>query len=56
MANVKATDLIDFTRGSTGAYLDSDGTLKTAANNIPRIEYDADGNLLGLLIEELGLI
>lgn len=52
MANVKATDLIEYTRASTGAYLDSDGILKTAANNIPRIEYDADGNLLGLLVEE----
>ena len=45
-------DLITFTRASTGTYLDSDGVLKTATNNVPRIEYDADGNRLGLLIEE----
>lgn len=45
-------DIIDFTRASTGTYLDSDGLLKTASVNTPRIEYDADGNLLGLLIEE----
>ena len=48
----KAQDLIDFTRASGATYLDSDGVLKTASNNIPRIEYDADGNLLGLLVEE----
>jgi predicted hotdog family 3-hydroxylacyl-ACP dehydratase len=43
---------VTFTRASTGTYLDSDGVLKTASVNTPRIEYDADGNLLGLLIEE----
>lgn len=45
-------DMITFTRASTGTYLDSDGVLKTAAVNVPRIEYDADGNWKGLLIEE----
>lgn len=45
-------DLITFTRGSSGTYLDSDGLLKTATTNVPRIEYDAEGNRLGLLIEE----
>jgi hypothetical protein len=45
-------DLITFTRASTGTYLDSDGLLKTATTNTPRIEYDADGNRKGLLIEE----
>ena len=45
-------DLITFTRASSATYLDSDGVLKTASTNIPRIEYDADGNRLGLLIEE----
>ena len=48
----KATDLITFTRSTTGTYLGSDGLLKTANTNEPRIEYDADGNLKGLLIEE----
>jgi hypothetical protein len=47
-----ALDLITFTRASGGTYLDSDGLLKTATNNIPRIEYAADGTLKGLLIEE----
>jgi hypothetical protein len=46
------SDLITFTRASTATYLDSDGLLKSATTNTPRIEYDADGNKLGLLIEE----
>jgi hypothetical protein len=46
------SDLITFTRASTATYLDSDGLLKSAATNTPRIEYDANGNRLGLLIEE----
>ena len=48
----KATDLITFARSTTGTYLGSDGLLRTADTNEPRIEYDADGNLKGLLIEE----
>ena len=48
----KATDLITFSRASGGTYLDSDGLLKTASNNIPRIDYAADGTVKGLLIEE----
>ncbi len=47
-----ATDLITFARSSTGTFLGSDGLIQTAATNIPRIEYDADGTLKGLLIEE----
>lgn len=45
-------DLITFSRASSATYLDSDGLLKTATTNTPRIEYDANGNRLGLLIEE----
>jgi len=45
-------ELIDFTRSTTGTYLGSDGLLKTAAVDEPRLEYDAQGNALGLLIEE----
>jgi hypothetical protein len=45
-------DLITFTRASDGTYLDSDGLLKTASSNEPRVEYDAAGNRLGLLVEE----
>lgn len=44
-------DLITFTRASDGTYLDSDGLLKTASSNEPRVEYDGSGNRLGLLIE-----
>ena len=46
------SNLITFTRASTGTYLDSDGLLKTATTNTPRIEYDINGNRKGLLIEE----
>lgn len=45
-------DLITFTRSTTGTYLGSDGLLKTAAINEPRLEYDSQGNALGLLVEE----
>jgi len=47
-----ATDLITFSRASGGTFLGSNGLLQTAANNIPRIEYDATGAVKGLLIEE----
>jgi len=47
-----ATDLITFSRTSGGTFLGSNGLLQTAANNVPRIEYDATGAVKGLLIEE----
>ena len=47
-----ALDLITFSRASGGTYLGSDGLLKTASTNVPRIEYAADGTVKGLLIEE----
>ena len=47
-----ATDLITFSRASGGTCLDSDGLLKTASTNIPRIDYNPDGTVKGLLIEE----
>ena len=47
-----ATDIITFARSSSATYLDSDGVLKTAATDAPRIEYAEDGTLKGLLIEE----
>jgi hypothetical protein len=47
-----ATDLITFARSSSATYLDSDGVIKTAATDAPRIEYGSDGSLKGLLIEE----
>mgnify|MGYP003325683954 CR=1 FL=1 len=46
------SELIDFTRSSTGTYLGSDGLIKTANVDEPRLEYDASGQPLGLLIEE----
>lgn len=45
------TDLFNFSRSSSATYIGADGLLHTAAVNAPRIEYDADGNLRGLLIE-----
>ena len=47
-----ASDLITFTRASTGTFLGSNGLLQTAAINKPRVEYDANGVAKGLLIEE----
>ena len=47
-----ATDMITFSRASSATFLGSNGLLQTAANNIPRIEYDAAGAVKGLLIEE----
>ena len=47
-----ATDLITFSRASSATFLGSNGLLQTAANNVPRIEYDAAGAVKGLLIEE----
>lgn len=46
------TDFLDFSRASTATYLGSDGLIQTASNNVPRVEYDASGNVKGLLIEE----
>jgi hypothetical protein len=46
------TDFLDFGRSSSATYLDSDGKIKTATTNTPRIEYDANGAVKGLLIEE----
>ena len=47
----KFTDLFTFTRASTATFLGGNGLIQTAGTNVPRIEYDASGNLLGLLIE-----
>ena len=47
-----ATDLITFTRASSSTFLGSNGLIQTATNNTPRIEYNADGTIKGLLIEE----
>lgn len=47
-----ATDLITFSRTSSATFLGSNGLLQTAAANTPRIEYDYNGTVKGLLIEE----
>jgi len=47
-----ATDLITFTRASSSTFLGSNGLIQTATNNTPRIEYNADGTVKGLLIEK----
>jgi hypothetical protein len=45
------TSLFTFTGGNQSMYRGSNGLLKASVTNTPRIEYDANGNLLGLLIE-----
>ena len=44
---------ITFTRNSVGTYVDANGLIQTAVNNIPRFDHDpVTGESLGLLIEE----
>lgn len=43
--------VVNFTRASAGTYLNESGLIVSAANNEPRLEYDADGNPRGLLFE-----
>lgn len=50
--NELATNIVSCTRSSTATYLGSNGLIQTAAVNTPRVEYDVDGNVLGLLVEE----
>jgi hypothetical protein len=47
-----ATDIVSCTRSTTATYMGSNGLIQTAAVNTPRVEYDASGNPLGLLVEE----
>ena len=46
------TSLFTFTRAAPDAsYRAADGVLKFATTNVPRVEYDANGSCLGLLME-----
>jgi len=50
---VSGTNLITFSRASSGTYVDSDGLIKTAVTDAPRFDHDpVTGESLGLLIEE----
>ncbi|MDB4344668.1 hypothetical protein OAA39_00440 [bacterium] len=56
-ANVSTGDVVTWSNVSVKQIIGNQGTsgeplLRTANTNEPRIEYDADGNLKGLLIEE----
>jgi hypothetical protein len=45
--------LITFTRASTGTFVDSDGVIRSAGNDVPRFEHNPlTGECLGLLVEE----
>jgi len=47
------SNLVDFTRASSGTYVGSDGLIKTATTNEPRFDHDpVTGESLGLLVEE----
>lgn len=45
------TDFFTFTGDNKSMYRNASGLLVSSATNTPRIEYDASGNLLGLLVE-----
>jgi hypothetical protein len=47
------SNLVTFTRASSGTYVDSTGVIQTAATNAPRFDHDpTTGESLGLLVEE----
>ena len=50
---VSGRSLVTFTRASSATYVDSDGLIKTASNDVPRLQHDpTTGACLGLLVEE----
>jgi hypothetical protein len=50
---VTRTPLVTFTRASSGTFVDSAGTLQTAATDVPRFDHNpTTGESLGLLVEE----
>jgi hypothetical protein len=51
--SVSGQNLVTFSRASGGTYIDSTGTLQTAATNAPRFDHNpSTGESLGLLVEE----
>jgi hypothetical protein len=51
--SVSGQNLVTFTRASTGTYVDSDGVIRSAANDAPRFDHNPlTGECLGLLVEE----
>lgn len=51
---VSGQNLITFTRASVGTFVNSDGVLQTAANDVPRFDHNpVTRESLGLLLEEL---
>jgi hypothetical protein len=50
---VTGRQLVTFNRASTGTFVDSAGTLQTAATDVPRFDHNpTTGESLGLLVEE----
>jgi hypothetical protein len=50
---VSGQNLITFTRASTGTFVDSDGVIRSAGNDVPRFDHNPlTGECLGLLVEE----
>ena len=50
---VSGQNLVTFTRASSGTFIDSQGLIQTAAENVPRFTHDpVTGESLGLLVEE----
>ena len=53
LANSTFDNLFTFTRASAATITDIDGTLREVGVDVPRlVQYDGEGNALGLLIEE----
>jgi hypothetical protein len=51
--SVSGQNLITFTRASTGTFVDSDGVVRSAGNDVPRFDHNPlTGECLGLLPEE----
>jgi hypothetical protein len=50
---ISGTDLVTFTRASSGTFVGSNGLLQTAATDVPRFDHNTTtGESLGLLVEE----